>query len=325
MNIDFVVAWVDGSDKEWIKKRNNYANSEINEAQYRDWGIFKYWFRSIEQYAPWVNNIYIVTYEQCPEWLNCDHPKIHIIDHKDFIPEEYLPTFSSHTIELNLHRIKGLSEHFVYFNDDMYLSGDVDESFFFKNGIPCEAPIMSALSPYMVGEPFPHYLCNNTSVLNAHFDKKLVLKKNFFKWFNLKYGKLLFKNIYYSFTNKFMSFTAFHIPSSMLKSVFEEVWDTEYDLLHKTCSNKFRALCDVNQYVMSQFNICKGNFYPRKTTVGTMITINNYDTIYRAFQNNKYKMICVNDNPGSLDFKTVKSAVIEVFDRLFPKKSSFEK
>ena len=53
--------------------------------------------------------------------LEPDHPKLHIVNHRDFIPEEYLPTFSSHAIELNMHRIPDLAEHFLYFNDDVYL------------------------------------------------------------------------------------------------------------------------------------------------------------------------------------------------------------
>ncbi|WP_331836427.1 hypothetical protein [Erysipelothrix piscisicarius] len=70
----------------------------------------------------WVNNVYLITYGHLPDFLNVDHPKLKIINHTDYIPSDYLPTFSSHTIELNMHRIEGLSEHFVYFNDDMFLN-----------------------------------------------------------------------------------------------------------------------------------------------------------------------------------------------------------
>ena len=106
MAIDFVLTWVDGSDPEWIRSRNSYCQKgkEINEAHYRDWDILKYWFRAVEKYAPWVNRIHFVTCGQIPEWMNTEHPKLNLVHHRSFIPEAYLPTFNSRTIELNFHR-----------------------------------------------------------------------------------------------------------------------------------------------------------------------------------------------------------------------------
>ena len=70
-----------------------------------------------------------------PSWLNVANEKIVVVKHEDFIPKEYLPTFNSHTIELNLHRIKGLSEYFIYFNDDTFILDKLQEKDFFKNGL----------------------------------------------------------------------------------------------------------------------------------------------------------------------------------------------
>jgi hypothetical protein len=55
------------------------------------------------------------------------------VKHEDYIPKEYLPTFNANTIELNFHRIKELSEHFVYFNDDTFITNYMNESDFFEN------------------------------------------------------------------------------------------------------------------------------------------------------------------------------------------------
>ena len=107
--------------------------------RYREWDTLRYWFRAVEKYAPWVNQVYFVTCGHVPKWLNMDAPKLHFVRHQDYIPEQYLPTFSSHPIELNLHRIEGLSEHFVYFNDDFYLTAPVQETDFFVNGLPCDS------------------------------------------------------------------------------------------------------------------------------------------------------------------------------------------
>jgi hypothetical protein len=96
----------------------------------------KYFFRGVEKFAPWVNNVFFVTFGHYPTWLNLKHPKLKFIKHEDYIPKRYLPTFNSHTIELNYHRINELSNHFVYFNDDMFIINHMNQSDFFENGVP---------------------------------------------------------------------------------------------------------------------------------------------------------------------------------------------
>ena len=132
MDIDFVIPWVDGSDLEWRKSKNKYSGKidepvDITDARYRDWDILKYWFRGVEKYAPWVHKIYFVTCGQKPDWLNENHDKLVLVNHEDYIPHEYLPTFSANPIELNFHRIKNLSEHFVYFNDDTFIINKIEK------------------------------------------------------------------------------------------------------------------------------------------------------------------------------------------------------
>ena len=80
----------------------------------------KFSLRSIEKFAPWVRRIHIVTNGQVPSWLNLKNPRIQIVSHRDiFQNQSHLPTFSSPAIECHLHRIPGLSDKFVYFNDDV--------------------------------------------------------------------------------------------------------------------------------------------------------------------------------------------------------------
>ena len=131
--IDFVIPWVDGSDPAWQKERDAKAaqlgsmeRCDNRGERYRDWDNLKYWFRGVEKFAPWVHKIYFVTWGHLPEWLDVQHPKLVIVRHEDYIPKEYLPTFNSHTIEWNLHRIHGLSENFVYFNDDIFLLREME-------------------------------------------------------------------------------------------------------------------------------------------------------------------------------------------------------
>lgn len=135
--VDIVYLWVDGSDPEWqcIKAKYNNGPKKKPDAdsnnRYSDHNELKYSLRSVWKYASFVNHIYIVTMNQRPVWL-ADHPKITIIDHKDiFKNKENLPCFNSMAIECHLHFIPNLKEHFIYFNDDMFLGASVQASDFF--------------------------------------------------------------------------------------------------------------------------------------------------------------------------------------------------
>lgn len=115
--IDFVICWVNGADEKWIQKKKSYMplkGEDVNVNRYRDWETLIFGFRGVEKFAPWVNHIYFISDQQVPHWLNTKNSKLTIVDHTDYIPKKYLPTFSSHPIELNLHRIQRLSETFIY-------------------------------------------------------------------------------------------------------------------------------------------------------------------------------------------------------------------
>ncbi len=181
MDIDFVLAWVDGSDNEWQKEKAQYCGKNTSEdgreERYRDWDILKFWFRGVEKYASWVNKIFFVTWGHLPSWLDTHNPKLEIVNHASYIPGQFLPTFNSHTIELNFHRIKGLSEQFVYFNDDFFITNPVKQEDFFINGVPKD---MLALQPVVanVDNPVMSYIyLNNSMLLAKHFDKRSNIKK----------------------------------------------------------------------------------------------------------------------------------------------------
>ena len=114
-DIDIVIPWVDGNDKKWQNERNRYLQEETGikaeaiEARYRDWDNVQYIFRGIEKFMPWVRMVHFVTWGHIPKWMNRDHPKLHVVTHDEFMPSEYLPTFNSNSIEVNIFRIPGLS------------------------------------------------------------------------------------------------------------------------------------------------------------------------------------------------------------------------
>ena len=144
-DVDVVYTWVDGSDPGWLAGKLAAAGEPIDQqrteraaddVRFADHDELRHSLRSVEQFAPWVRHIWVVTGGQRPAWL-ADHPRITVVDHRDIWPDAIgLPTFNSHAIEACLHRIPGLSEHFLYFNDDMILGRPVrPERFFHGNGM----------------------------------------------------------------------------------------------------------------------------------------------------------------------------------------------
>ncbi|XP_066866089.1 N-acetylglucosamine-1-phosphotransferase subunits alpha/beta isoform X2 [Kogia breviceps] len=101
-------------------------DEDVSASRFEDNEELRYSLRSIERHAPWVRNIFIVTNGQIPSWLNLDNPRVTIVTHQDvFRNLSHLPTFSSPAIESHIHRIKGLSQKFIYLNDDVMFGKDV--------------------------------------------------------------------------------------------------------------------------------------------------------------------------------------------------------
>ncbi|MFD7031324.1 stealth family protein [Streptomyces sp. NPDC059917] len=140
--VDVVYTWVDGDDPEWRRRRREqggegYHAESANPARYLNRDELRYSLRSVAQHAPWARRIFLVTDRQRPHWLDADHPRITVVDHREIFDDPAaLPTFNSHAIESRLHHIDGLAEHFLYFNDDMFLGRPVTpQDFFLSNGM----------------------------------------------------------------------------------------------------------------------------------------------------------------------------------------------
>ena len=98
--VDLVYLWVDDKDENWIKKRDSFLNPELKSeavscCRFRDNDELKMSLRSVEKHLPWINKIFVVTDGQIPRWLDTENPKIEVVFHEQFIPQEYLPTFNS--------------------------------------------------------------------------------------------------------------------------------------------------------------------------------------------------------------------------------------
>jgi hypothetical protein len=145
--IDAVITWVDNGDAKHLEKILKYIPKAQNERRKKlkkqliEVEELKYVVHSIIKYAPFIRTIYIVTDNQCPKFLKKSderYAKVKIIDHKDIFKDDaaYLPVFNSRSIETKLYDIPNLSEHFIYFNDDIFILKPLDQTHFFREGLP---------------------------------------------------------------------------------------------------------------------------------------------------------------------------------------------
>lgn len=329
--IDFVVTWVDGSDPAWRADRAKYEGGsgvDNREERYRDWGLLRYWFRSVEQFAPWVRTVHFVTYGHLPSWLNLDHPKLHVVRHEDYIPKQFLPTFNANVIEMYLHQIPGLSEQFVNFNDDVYLTRPAKPEDFFQDGKPRD---MLALQPVVANPQNPvmsHLYLNNSLVLCRHFDKRENMRKQPGAYFKLGYPLMYFAyNMLETMFPKFTGFYSVHGPMPFLRGTFAEIWEKEGDLLEELSKNRFRSETDISSYLFREWQKLAGNFVPTNVQKGFRYFEIPADgeKLEMVLRGQKALSICVNDGEVEGDFLRAKAEIEGIFQRAFPKASSFEK
>lgn len=326
-DIDVVIPWVDSSDPNWIYDFNKYAPKDkqkvdLRKERYRDNGLLKYWFRGIEKFAPWVRTIHFVTCGQKPDWLNLNNPKLHWVKHSDYIPSEYLPVFNSHPIEIMMHRIPGLAERFIYFNDDMFLISPVTRDMFFADSLHVKD---SAIQNVLSSSPIGNILLNDIQILNKNFIKRSVVRKNFFKFFNISYGKNIFRNLFLIPWPNFTGFLNHHVSQPFFRSIFEEVWQECPCILEETMRSKFRSISDVNQYLFRYWQLCKGFFVPINIDKGRKYfeLTDNPTELCQAIERQSYRQIVIND-ANITNYEQSIEMIVASFNKILPEKSFFE-
>lgn len=328
--VDIVLLWVDGNDPKWQEERNRYLSQEqqAKAFMFRDWDLLRYMFRSFEQFMPWVRKIHFVTWGHYPDWLNTDHLKLNIVKHSDYIEQELLPVFSSHPIELPMHKIPELADKFIYFNDDFFIVKLIDQKRFFQEGLPRDALVSNALSS---SSGVGYFVLNDLEILNRHFDKRTVFKRHFGKWINLKYGTDNLRTLALLPWRRFTGFVDWHMPQPFLKSVFDEVWGKEANVLRQTMQSRFRACENVNQYLFRYWQLASGQFVPVSMKDTSYITLNmealRNGTVEQMITSGDYAMICLNDGEtiqSDADFEEAKQLIQRAFKKILPQKSEFE-
>lgn len=348
IKIDFVLPWVDGSDPAWQAEFAKYkpANPLLNTgSRFQDWENLQYIFRAFEKFTPWVNKIFLITWGHLPAWLNINHPKLVIVNHKDYLEQKNLPVFNVNPLEINLHRIKGLSEHFVYFNDDLFILRPLQPEEFFQNGLPVDFAIMDATHDGLIS----HIVLNDIDLINKNFnrhvkpeyEKKKIVLNNFKKWFNPRYGLDVINNLIFLKWKGHTGFIMNHYPSPYLKTTYFNVWEKEPAILEKTTASKFRNNEDVNQYLFRYWQLMTGQFYPaeyrkwKKERVHVEVrTLQDAKRIACDIQSGQFSIYCINDaiykgrytkeDMSAEDFVLSKNEINAAFDTIFPTRSSYE-
>lgn len=324
--IDLVLPWVDGADPAWreaFRQHRIEAGMDASEIRYRDWGTLRYLFRGVEQFAPWVRKIHLITWGHLPEWLATDHPKLNIVRHEAYIPQEWLPTFNSNVLELNLHRIEELAEHFILLNDDTFFTRPCRVEDFFRDGLPCDVARLSVVRPSSVAST----ILNNLELINALHPRK-ALNRHLGKWLSPRYGASnLLKTISllpWSF------FPAFYDPHQMQpyrKSDFVRAWEQWGERLAATCTHRFRSTEDCSHWLVRYDNLCRGEFVPSAMSDSRMATLadDSVSTIAEQITSQAQRLLCLHDSAEIGNFEQVAELLQGAFEQLFPQPSSYER
>lgn len=302
-DIDLVYTWVDGNDTAWQKEKDKWAKVyglektwRTNRARYVDNGELKYSLRSVEKYAPWINNIYIVTNGQVPKWLNTDHPKIKIITHDQIMPKSELPTFNSMAIEANLAHIPNLSEKFLYANDDFFIGRAVTPGFFYTP---------RGKSKLIISETIP-----KQDELFDYYSQ--VVKYSF--------------NLIYKKDSKEKEIPVFtHNITPYLKSYFLECEKEYKNEFEKVTKAKFRQNNTIIRYIVSYYTKNKGMALYVSPLIRKDLYTDTIDTDYLDAQIKLKKpvLFCINDVEMLQD--SDREMIKPFLQKLFPEKSAFEK
>lgn len=293
--MDIVITYVDGNDPVWKKDYERYTNVPVMQKRFRDWGTLKYLLRGIDVNMPFIRNVYLVVSHksQIPEWaLGTD---LKIVLHSDIIPEEYLPTFNCNPIEMHLHRINGLDEEYLYFNDDMYPVGKCVPEDFFSDG---KAHI--GYYRHLFASGMYKKICRNSDRLAR---KVLGMKKSPF------------------------FLRPQHICSPMFRSLCEEISSLAEDEVRKTSASRTRTEENLNQYLFLDYQYYKGRLLARPVSNRHIsVALASQSVLRKAILEPEGKMLCVNDVRLSEErYESLRQTMLDAFEEKYPEKSRFER
>ena len=309
-DIDVVYTWVDGSDPAWREARaqtmaaqqETFHPGASAEARFHSRDELRYSLRSLAMYAPWVRRIFIVTSGQVPSWLALDDPRVELVPHAAIFDDPaHLPTFNSNAIISRLHHIPGLSEHYIYFNDDVFLGRRVEPGdFFTPSGLALVSPSQNHRPFGAAGPDEPTHL-NLTHTIRALLERELGITPARAIW---------------------------HTPHPQLRSVqleLEERFATEYAT---TWSHRFRHHADIvadqlhHYYAQIIGRAVPGRLSYEYIGLDDDANRGRLDQLGRA---RSHQVFCLNDAPLTGKTAIPDDYIQRWMQRYFPIPSPFEK
>lgn len=291
--MDIVITYVDGNDPVWKKDYEKYTNVPVMEKRFRDWGTLKYLLRGIEVNMPFIRNVYLVVshQSQVPDWV--DRTNLKIVLHKDIIPEKYLPTFNCNPIEMHLHRIDGLDEEYLYFNDDLFPLAPCKEEDFFRNG----RGVLGFSSHFLVSGMYKK-ICRNSDTY-ARKALSMPISMRFIR------------------------------PQHTCTAMFRSECELLYDMLKDdilTSLTRTREDNNLNQYLFLDYQYYKGRMINEKiSNKHCSVALATPGKLRALILEPTRKLLCVNDvHLSEKRYEQLRKEMLDAFELKFPVKSRFE-
>ncbi len=309
-DVDVVFSWVDGSSSAFQRQRaarmEEYVVGEGDDgpARFRHVDELRYALRSVHMYAPWVRRIFIATDSPAPSWL-LDHPKVTIVRSEEFFADpSVLPTHNSHAVEAQLHRIPGLSEHFLYSNDDMFFGRLVEPEMFFtpvgiSKFVECEVRI-GAGAPAAHRSGHDNGLRVNRALLRERFGRSIVRDLE-------------------------------HCATPLRRSVMAELEQAFPDDFARTAASRFRSASDISvtnslyHYYALMTGRAVATRQPRTRYVQTTLAA-SLGRMERLAERGDIDMFCLNDGGETEVPEQLRTRVVrETLERMFPVRAPWER
>lgn len=309
--VDAVISFVNDKDPTWRDKKQQYMKSDFDpmvnnkdsahSSRFQNRDELKYCLRSIQLYAPWIRNIYLVVASpsQVPKYI--DQTQVRVVLHEDIIPLEHLPTFNSHAIEVNIHRIKNLSPIFLYLNDDLFFGRTSSRADFILSNGKVVFMASDKISPKGISEVSESGHTSAWKNVNSYLDRT--------------YGVQERKKMH-------------HSVAVLRRDLMSSLWKTMKPELEATSKRKFRSITDYNmtcalhQYVSLAED--KGEIIQHDILYLGM-TNNPSDNISKFFliRDHEPLIFCLNDITNELS-PEIDHQVGDFLENYFPDRSKYE-
>lgn len=292
--MDIVITYVNGNDPVWQKDYEKFTKVPVMEKRFRDWGTLQYLLRGIEKHMPFIRKVFLVVSHrsQIPEWV--DESNLNVVLHEDFVPQEYLPTFNCNTLEMNLHRIKGLDEQYLYFNDDLFPVRDCKPGDFYRDG-----KSLIGFTKHYWGTGMFKQICRNSDAL-ARKALGMPASRSFIR--------------------------PQHICAPMLKSECEKMCSIVAEDIAASYT-RTREGRNCNQYMFTDYLFYQGKALSEKISSKHLsVAVSSASRIRKAIEAPSRNLICINDvRLSEKRYEKLRNTVIDAFEKKFPQKSRFEK